>query len=52
MADPRARLTWLIDAAAHDAASVPKHLIWVAHAFSHGPVAQASEGGAGETGAG
>jgi aminoglycoside phosphotransferase (APT) family kinase protein len=27
-------LTWLADAAAHDPASVPKHISWVAHAFS------------------
>jgi len=27
-------LTWLADAAAHDPASVPKHLSWVTHAFS------------------
>jgi aminoglycoside phosphotransferase (APT) family kinase protein len=27
-------LTWLADAAAHDPASVPRHLSWVTHAFS------------------
>lgn len=27
-------LTWLADAATHDAASIPKHLSWVARAFS------------------
>jgi hypothetical protein len=36
----------------YDAVGIPKHLFWVAHAFSHGPVPQASEVDAGETRAG